>query len=67
MSLTQEAHKWHDVYEQLSRPVQDAIDKAFEAVILELSQCTTGKFATDDRAEELVAAITKFYWDSGRR
>jgi hypothetical protein len=63
MSMTKEATKWHGVYEEMTPAEQEVIDGAYSEVRRVLSwdgRCP----ANDDRAEELVAAITKYYKES---
>jgi hypothetical protein len=67
MSLTAEEKKYHEIYEGLQPNTIAAINKAFAAAQKELQKCTMGALANDDRAEALVAAITRYYYDSGRR
>ena len=54
---------YHERYEELPESIKAVVDKSFESVI---QICKDGNMvvAMDDRAEELVAAITKFILDS---
>jgi hypothetical protein len=64
VSMTAEAKKWHQVYEDMTPYEQHIIDTAYtelRRIISNNSRCTP---ANDDRAEELVAAITKYYKES---
>lgn len=53
--------------EELEDTIREAIDEAFSAVRTVLESDTPDfKFSGDDKAEELVAAITKYYLESRR-
>lgn len=67
MTMTKEERYWHTVYETL--PVfnqgvyQEAIDDAYDSLVFELR--TSGLFcADDDRAERMIASITKYIFQS---
>jgi hypothetical protein len=51
--------KMHDRYEELSVADRNAIDKAYTAATTILKPAC-GVLAVDDRAEELVAALTHY-------
>ena len=57
--MTQEAKQFHARYETLSVEERNHIDQAYTAARKWLSGITVP--ANDDRAEEFVAAITKYY------
>lgn len=59
MSLTIQARKMHEVYENLPANQQEAIDNAVCSVMFELARADF-KCAHDDRAEELASAITAY-------
>ncbi len=59
MSLTSEEKYWHIVYEELPKDTRDVVDAAYDAAV---KVVTTSGFVAgqDDRAEALVAALTKY-------
>jgi hypothetical protein len=61
MSLTKEAQHWHGVYEGLTQYETRIVDSAYNQVRTTLRHDSNFTPANDDRAEELVAAITKYY------
>lgn len=55
--------KWHEHYKSLSIDERRTIDDAFAAVI-NVFQDHSIKCSYDDRAEELISAITKYLIES---
>jgi hypothetical protein len=57
MSYTLDAEFWHKEYENASSDLRKAVDRAYK----EMRHASTGSLPRMmDRAEELVAAITKY-------
>ena len=59
--MTKEAKYWHDMYEGLDVLGKCVVDAAYEEVRRVLRWDARCQPTSDDRAEELVAAITKYY------
>lgn len=59
MPLTEQDRAWHETYEQLGPVAREAVDTAYSTVF-EAIRRTGHRAATDDRAEMLVAALTRF-------
>jgi len=65
MSLSHDEETWHEVYENMAKDDQAMIDEAYDATVAALEKwddtfCKAG----DDRAESLIAAITKYYTET---
>lgn len=60
--MTAEDSKWHAKYEALDDATRQTIDDAYTAARKQLAFIC--KPANDDRAEELVAALTKYALES---
>lgn len=63
--FTDQDRYWHDMYEQSAERRKATIDEAFEAA-QEIILMREGVAAKDDRAEQLVAAITRYVDESTR-
>jgi len=63
MKNTLDIRAAHNLYKNLPEKERDAVDDAYSAARLALVGCGF-KVANDDRAEELVAAITQYLIDS---
>lgn len=59
MSLTPEDRKWHDAYDTAPRDLKDRVDEAYGAAVARMREEFL-KTANDDRAEALIAAITRY-------
>jgi hypothetical protein len=66
MSLTPSDRYWHRVYEALPHDINDAIDAGWQHAVRAIRETGDLKLLTagDDRAETLVAAITRFVVES---
>lgn len=61
MAMNKEQKLWHEVYENLEVSIKTAVDDSYKAVH-DLLKSRTGKpMANDDRAEQLIADITRYY------
>lgn len=63
MSLSAEERKWHEVYQDLDEETVNTIHDAFDSVVFDLRMANI-KGAMDDRAERLIAAITRYVVES---
>ncbi len=64
MSMSAEATKWHEVYEGLTQFEKRRVDNAYTAARTALREDSNFIPDNGDRAEILVAAITKYYKES---
>lgn len=59
MGLSQQDRKWHAVYSTAPQDLKDRVDEAYGAATSRLREEFL-KTANDDRAEALIAAITRY-------
>ena len=64
--FTQTEREWHQVYEELHPDNREVIDNAVGHTVA-LFRDAGYTAATDDTAEQLVAAVTKFFCESGNK
>ncbi len=64
MSMTNDAIFWHQAYEDAHHEVRETVDSAYKEV-RRIFKRDGGQVANDDRAEELVAALMRYWVESG--
>ena len=65
MSLTKESLYWHGTYENMTQFQRRRVDNAYTKVRHEILEDSNVIPKNGDEAEELIAAITKYYVQSG--
>lgn len=67
MSMTAEATKWHEKYESMTPMEREVVDSAYKEARRVLEWDSRFKADNLDGAEELVAAITRYYAEGLKR
>jgi hypothetical protein len=62
--MTNDSHKWHEVYEALPAEQRELLDMTYARIRASFDDAGF-QSSGDDTAEELIAALTRYFKESG--